>query len=206
MDLNAASLPDWMPWWAVIAVLVPVALYGALFLLMPFQTFGLRGRIRELEMRIDALHEELRGMTLRLPDRGMDPYDEPPRSVPPIPPAPRSGFGDPVADRMLDYMRDKARADMQRAEGPRAAPRPRNEPRVFGPRPGEPPPREAELPPPPPVSGGTAETYSRDPAAGYPPEPPDAPPPPRLGGRFGRRFSAPPPREDDPPPRPDWQR
>ena len=195
MDLTAFPLPEWVPAWAVIAVLVPAALYLALFLLMPFQTFGLRGRIRELELRIDALHEELRGMTLRLPERGMDPYDDPPpRAAPPIPPAPRAGFGDPVADRMLDYMRDKARTDMQRAEAPR--PRPRSEPRVFGPRPGDPPPREPDLPPPPPI-GGAAPSLDA----------PDAPPPPpRPAARFGRRFVPPPPDPDDPPPRPDWQR
>ena len=195
MDLTAFPLPEWVPAWAVIAVLVPAALYLALFLLMPFQTFGLRGRIRDLELRIDALHEELRGMTLRLPERGMDPYDDPPpRAAPPIPPAPRAGFGDPVADRMLDYMRDKARTDMQRAEAPR--PRPRSEPRVFGPRPGDPPPREPDLPPPPPI-GGAAPSLDA----------PDAPPPPpRPAARFGRRFVPPPPDPDDPPPRTDWQR
>ena len=195
MDLTAFPLPEWVPAWAVIAVLVPAALYLALFLLMPFQTFGLRGRIRDLELRIDALHEELRGMTLRLPERGMDPYDDPPpRAAPPIPPAPRAGFGDPVADRMLDYMRDKARTDMPRAEAPR--PRPRSEPRVFGPRPGDPPPREPDLPPPPPI-GGAAPSLDA----------PDAPPPPpRPAARVGRRFVPPPPDPDDPPPRPDWQR
>jgi hypothetical protein len=190
--LHPLSLPDWLPWWALVAVLAPVALYLAMFLLMPFQTFGLRGRIRELELRIDALHEELRSMTLRLPERGLDPYDDPPpRAAPPIPPAPRAGFGDPVADKMLDYMRDKARADMQRAD----APRPRTEPRVFGPRPGEPPPRQPDLPPPPPVGGAIS-----------PDDAPDPPPPPRPGARFGRRFTPPPPHPDDPPPRPDWQR
>lgn len=190
MDLTAFSLPEWMPAWAIVAVLVPAALYLALFLLMPFQVFGLRGRMRELELRIDALHEEIRGMTLRLPERGMDPYDDPPpRAAPPIPPAPRGGFGDPVADKMLDYMRDKARSDMQRAEQP--PPRARTEPRIFPPRPAAAPPDD--LPPPPPLG-----------EAGYPPD--DAPPPPPRG-RFGRRFSPPPPPDDEPPPpRPTWQR
>ena len=137
MDLNALSLPDWLPWWAVVGLLVPVAFYLALVLLMPFSTFGLRGRLREIELRIDALHEELRGLTLRLPDRGLDPYDDR-ASVPPIPPSPRDamrapmrdpshdrdadherdrprpGLGDPVADRMLAYMREKAQAELQR--------------------------------------------------------------------------------------------
>ena len=57
--------------------------------------------------RLDELHEEIRGLTLRLPERGMDPYDGPVRGAPPIPPAARdpglrgSSLGDPVADRML---------------------------------------------------------------------------------------------------------
>lgn len=177
MDLQSLSLPDWLPWWGVAAVLVPVAFWLALFLLMPFSTFGLRGRLRELELRTDALHEEIRSMTLRLPERGLDPYDDmPPMAQPPIPPAahrtareaaPRAGFGDPVADRMLAYMRDKAQEELQRAEQPRAeqhrATRPRAEPR-FIPRPPDQTAREPDPPPPPPPSG-----------------------PPRLPGRFGRR-------------------
>jgi len=187
MDLQSVSLPDWLPWWAVVALLVPVALYFALFLLMPFSTFGLRARLRDLELRIDALHEELRGMTLRLPARGMDPYDDlPPMGEPPIPPAPRaaapreaapkSGFGDPVADRMLAYMRDKAQAELQRAEQPRV-PRPRAEPR-FTPRPPAPEPMASE----PEVPAPDTDYSPDDPPEGAPP-----PRPPRLTGRFGRR-------------------
>ena len=66
MDLSALSLPDWMPWWAVVAILVPVAFYLALFLLMPFSTFGLRAKLREMEGQMEALHEEIRALTLRL--------------------------------------------------------------------------------------------------------------------------------------------
>ncbi len=142
MDLSTLSLPDWMPWWAVVAILVPAAFYLALFLLMPFSTFGLRAKLREMEGQIEALHEEIRGLTLRLPERGpglrgrglpgLDDDDEP--LQPPIPPAAREprprgaggGFGDPVADKMLAYMRDKAqtemnRGDMGRPEPPRPA-------------------------------------------------------------------------------------
>ena len=210
MDLAALSLPDWMPWWAVIGVLVPVAFYLALFLLMPFSTFGLRAKLRDMEGQIEALHEEVRALTLRLPERGYGPrglgadeYAEPPLQ-PPIPPAARepraaprgggSGFGDPVADRMLAYMREKAQSDMDRAGNPEPRPvRQRAEPRFVPPVPA----REAELPPPPPL-GGVPEA----------PEP-DMPPPPRLPPRFVRRRA-----EDDgddgPPPAPgpriDWPR
>ena len=212
MDLQALSLPDWLPWWGVMALLVPVALYLALFLLMPFSTFGLRGRLHELEMRLDALHEELRGLTLRLPDRGglnlydnLPPIDQPP--IPPIPPKPREtggrergGFGDPVADKMLAYMREKAqsdvqRADVQRADQPRPAARPRAEPRFTpapresGPRdPGfrEPSPRAFELPPPPRV-GPPAGMSEPLPDYDFPPDAASPPRPPRVPGRFGRR-------------------
>ncbi len=194
MDLTSLSLPEWLPWWAVLLILVPVTLYLALFLMMPFHTFGVRSRIGALEGRIDELQEEIRALTLRLPERGMDGYGGYDRGgAPPIPPAahdgppPRSSLGDPVADRMLAYMKDKAQADLMRGDAPRPAPRPRAEP-SLGLRP---PPRatEPELPPPP--------------AVHLPEEPPAQPSrPPRVPGRFGRV-----PREGgdgDPPP--DWQR
>ncbi len=203
MDLSSLSLPEWLPWWGVVVLLVPVALYLALFLMMPFSTFGLRGRLLEMEMRIDALHEEVRGLTLRLPDRGrMDMYgDLGGLDQPPIPPAPRAaaprespagvrdaglrdagprgGFGDPVADRMLAYMREKAQTELQRAEQPRVVPRPRAEPR-FVPPPREAMTREPELPAPPPV-GVLPQEYE------FPPDAAEPPRPARLPGRFGRR-------------------
>jgi len=210
MDLQSLSLPDWMPWWAVVALLVPVSLYLALFLLMPFSTFGLRARLRDMELRIDALHEEVRGMTLRLPMRGMDPYDDvapmdrPTMDRPPIPPAPRPpapretapkpGFGDPVADRMLAYMRDKAQEELQRAEQPRVV-RPRAEPRLT-PRSPAPQPmaREPDLPPPPAIPEPAPDpNYPPD----YVPEEGPPPGPPRLAGRFGRRPLDPDSRRDD---------
>ena len=195
MDLSSLSLPDWLPWWGVVGLLVPAALYLALFLMMPFSTFGLRGRLRELEMRLDAVHEEVRSLTLRLPERGgADMYaGRSPMDQPPIPPAPReagsrevgprSGFGDPVADRMLAYMREKAQSELQRAEQPRVAPRPRAEPRFIPPS-REAAMREPDLPLPPPVAGLPGGPPSeRD----YPPDAAAPPRPPRLPARFGRR-------------------
>jgi len=226
MDLQSLSLPDWLPWWAVITLLVPVAFYLALFLLMPFSTFGLRGRLRDLELRIDALHEEIRALTLRLPERGPDFHDDPRPRPPPIPPAPRDApqrdagardaaprepsprgsFGDPVADRMLAYMRDKAQTDLQRADlqktdprSPRARiePRPdsRPEPRFAVPRAPERPAREpmtreADLPPPPHISGALPESF--------PPEGTVPPRPPPVPTRFGRRVSSSDPDPDTP--------
>lgn len=218
MDIQSLSLPDWLPWWAIVALLVPLALYLALFLLMPFSTFGLRTRLRDLELRIDALHEEIRALTLRLPERGLDFHDDPRPRPPPIPPAPRESpqrdaglrdaaprepsprgsFGDPMADRMLAYMRDKAQTDLQRADQQRTEPRiprPRIEPRAesmtesrfAASRAPEPPVRDqanrdADLPPPPFVPGTTPEALASDGVA--PPRPPPVP------TRFGRRTSS----------------
>ena len=234
MDFHSLSLPDWLPWWGVVGLLVPVALYLVLFLLMPFSTFGLRGRLSELEMRLDALHEEVRSLTLRLPDRGgLDRYDDlADLDRPPIPPMPRDaqlregsplargrqaggqreggpreggpregpgrpgggrgGFGDPVADKMLAYMREKAQSDLQRADQPRPPPRPRAEPR-FTPPPSEPGFREpVDLPPAPPIGpmmGPGGVGLPGEPAEyDFPPDAATPPRPPRVTGRFGRRM------------------
>jgi hypothetical protein len=93
-------LPDWLPWWVTIAVLVPALLYLLVFLLMPFSVFGLKGRLDSIETRLD----EIEGMLAqRLPDprgRGLEwadppppmppvqPIDEDRPARPPIPPAP----------------------------------------------------------------------------------------------------------------------
>ena len=37
------TLPDWVPWWVSLVVLVPVILLGLAFLFMPFSVFGLKG-------------------------------------------------------------------------------------------------------------------------------------------------------------------
>jgi len=96
-------LPDWLPWWVTIAVLVPALLYLLVFLLMPFSVFGLKGRLESIEARLDEIQGEIRTLVLRMPEsrgRGLDWSDPPPpiasalrdeedRPVrPPIPPAP----------------------------------------------------------------------------------------------------------------------
>lgn len=78
-------LPDWLPGWAVLVLLVPVVLYALAFLAMPFSVLGLKGRLEAIEARLDELQGEVRALALRLPERGMY-LAEAPR--PPIPPAP----------------------------------------------------------------------------------------------------------------------
>jgi hypothetical protein len=92
-------LPDWMPGWVPLALLVPAILYILAFLFMPFSVIGVKTRLEGLEARLDELQSELRSLTLRLPEpvRGSASEEfslyagpalrpEPP-ATPPIPPA-----------------------------------------------------------------------------------------------------------------------
>jgi hypothetical protein len=95
------TLPDWMPWWVPIVLLVPAILYGLAFLFMPFSVIGLKGRLETIEARLDEIQGEIRSLVLRMPEpsRALD-FDEvygqdaPRRTAaqavparPPIPPA-----------------------------------------------------------------------------------------------------------------------
>jgi hypothetical protein len=95
------TLPDWMPWWVPIALLVPAILYGLTFLFMPFSVIGVKGRLETIEARLDEIQGEIRSLVLRMPEpsRALD-FDEvyaqdtPRRAAaptvperPPIPPA-----------------------------------------------------------------------------------------------------------------------
>jgi hypothetical protein len=96
------TLPDWMPWWVPIALLVPAILYGLAFLFMPFSVIGVKGRLETIEARLDEIQGEIRSLALRMPEpsRALDfeevySQDVPPardeaprvRARPPIPPA-----------------------------------------------------------------------------------------------------------------------
>ena len=76
------TLPDWMPWWVPIALLVPAILYGLTFLFMPFSVIGVKGRLDVIEARLDEIQGEIRALALRLPEAG-----EAQSARPPIPPA-----------------------------------------------------------------------------------------------------------------------
>jgi hypothetical protein len=99
--LQSISLPDWLPWWVPLALLVPALLWALSFLFMPFSVFGVKSRLELIEARLDEIQNEIRHVALRLPaSGGTGPdYDDiyPPRmqeprtdrimSRPPIPPA-----------------------------------------------------------------------------------------------------------------------
>lgn len=95
------ALPDWLPWWVRLVLLIPTLLYLLAFLFMPFSVIGVKGRLDVLEARLDELQNEIRHLALRLPEAGAPvDYDEiyhpdpaepsrvaPATICPPIPPA-----------------------------------------------------------------------------------------------------------------------
>ena len=101
-------LPEWVPPWAQLAILIAVLLFGIMFLLMPFAVFGVKGRLDLLEARLDEIQGEIRSLALRLPEPNLDDppampgrtqlggrgvagsgYDDYASQRPPIPPAPQ---------------------------------------------------------------------------------------------------------------------
>jgi hypothetical protein len=100
------TLPDWLPWWVTLVILVPALLFLLAFLFMPFSVFGVKGRLERVEARLDEIQGEIRSLALRLPER-LERYERDPRVIeppprrwaeddrPPIPPAPRRAeYGD----------------------------------------------------------------------------------------------------------------
>ncbi len=133
--MTLPALPDWLPWWVPILVLVPALLYALAFLSMPFAVFGVKGRLEAMEARLDEIQGEIRSLALRMPEpvhhtrydeaiyappaSAMPrPRSEPVMSRPPIPPAPHA------ADPDQDDLRTPRRADLDRgSRSPRAEPR-----------------------------------------------------------------------------------
>ena len=148
------ALPDWLPWWVPILVLVPALLYALALLLMPF-VFGVKGRLEAVEARLDEIQGEIRNLVLRMPEpvhhahydeaiyaapppgvlRGVgrnDPRAEPVITRPPIPPAPRY-LDDDRPDELRARRADPARTPRPgRSETGRGDPR--TEPRLDWPR------------------------------------------------------------------------
>jgi hypothetical protein len=93
-------VPDWLPWWAVVAILVPILLYALAFVVMPFNTFGVKGRLDLIEARLDEIQGEIRSLALRLPDRGSpgQAAEDPAGSLPPVPPRHTATRSEPRLD------------------------------------------------------------------------------------------------------------
>jgi hypothetical protein len=83
------QLPGDLPWWATLAILVPVALYALLLLAMPFSVFGVKSRMEQIEAQLDQIQEDLRVLAYRLPDPGAAHSTiRPPPLMPAAPPPP----------------------------------------------------------------------------------------------------------------------
>ena len=65
---STLPLPDWMPPWIQLAILMVAILFGFALLMMPFAVFGLKGRLELIEAQLDDVHAELRMLATRLPE------------------------------------------------------------------------------------------------------------------------------------------
>ena len=61
------ALPDWVPWWVPLVLVVPALLYALAFLFMPFSVLGVKSRLELIEARLDEIQQEIRHVALRLP-------------------------------------------------------------------------------------------------------------------------------------------
>jgi hypothetical protein len=61
------ALPDWVPWWVPLVLLVPALLYALAFLFMPFSVLGVKTRLEAIDVRLDEIQNEIRHLALRLP-------------------------------------------------------------------------------------------------------------------------------------------
>ena len=134
------ALPDWVPWWVPMVLLVPALLYALAFLFMPFSVLGVKTRLEVIEARLDEIQQEIRHLALRLPIGPQEvdfedvyaPIQQPKRREaatsdrPPIPPAPRDLYGDDeVQERPAPSpnMRPMRRQEPQIVRSDRSEPR-----------------------------------------------------------------------------------
>jgi len=68
------SLPDWLPWWVPLLLVVPALLYALAFLFMPFSVIGVKSRLDVIEARLDEIQGEIRSLALRLREPGATDY------------------------------------------------------------------------------------------------------------------------------------
>ncbi len=69
------TLPDWAPPWVGFVIIVVGVLFLLAFLMMPFNVFGLKGRLDGVEARLDEIQREIRSLVLRLPEPGRTDYE-----------------------------------------------------------------------------------------------------------------------------------
>jgi len=130
------ALPAWLPWWVPVVLLVPALLYALLLVIMPFSVIGLKGRLDNLDMRLDELQGEIRSLALRLPEPSgarTHRVGAKPPEPPPIPPAPRYPMGDPSDEVALPAVAADPTQRQRRGSSP-SRPSGREEPKLNWPR------------------------------------------------------------------------
>jgi hypothetical protein len=92
------TLPDWVPWWVPLVLLLPALLYGLAFLFMPFSVIGLKSRMEAIEARLDEIQQDIRMLTARGSSASVASieYDD---VYVPVPPAPRRAEREPSVER-----------------------------------------------------------------------------------------------------------
>jgi hypothetical protein len=125
--LQMLNLPDWLPWWVPLALLVPAVLWALSFLFMPFSVFGVKSRLEVIEGRLEEIQSDLRHMAGRFPAGGgpLPEYEEvfPPRMLepraeristrPPIPPARHELYTAPNLERAPERSGDRPAQSQQ---------------------------------------------------------------------------------------------
>ena len=127
------ALPDWVPWWVPMVLLVPALLYALAFLFMPFSVLGVKTRLEVIEARLDEIQQEIRHLALRLPvgPREVDfedvyaPIKPPPRNEVPV------GGRPPIPPAVQDLYDDGDDPVERPAPAPNTRPIRRQEPRIV---------------------------------------------------------------------------
>jgi len=111
------ALPDWVPWWVPLALLVPCLLYALAFVVMPFSVFGLKGRLDALDARLDEIQGEIRSLAMRMPEQAararFDELYTPPPAGPPTPPQPEPVFTRPPIPPAVRYLDEEPPPDIR---------------------------------------------------------------------------------------------
>ena len=65
-SLGTIPLPDWLPPWVPVALLIPAVLWVMLLIAMPFAVLGTRARLEGIEAQLDDLHAEVRNLAMQI--------------------------------------------------------------------------------------------------------------------------------------------
>lgn len=61
------SMPDWVPWWVPLVLVVLALFYALAFMVMPFSVLGVKPRLDAIDARLDEIQHDIRILAARLP-------------------------------------------------------------------------------------------------------------------------------------------